>query len=148
MVAPGRYAETLAGVRRRLEAMAGPDGRRLGNRVFVPREVYRDCRGVPPDLIVYLGDLDYRANATVFPEPGPPRGPEALFAVENDTGVDGANHAEDGVLLFRPPRGWAVQPGVLDASLYDVAPTVLRLLGEPVPPEMIGRPLSRLLAEA
>ncbi|MBI3181576.1 MAG: alkaline phosphatase family protein [Myxococcales bacterium] len=146
-VSPERHEEVLSDLRRRLESMPGPDGRPLGNKVFVPREVYRESRGVPPDLIVYLGGLDYRANATVFPPPGPPEGPEGLFAVENDTGADGANHAEEGVLLYRPPRGLRAA-GRLDASIYDVAPTVLRLLGEPQPPEMIGRALPRLLGEA
>lgn len=140
-VQPGERAAVRADLKARLEAMAGPDGRPLGNRVFVPEECYRACRGVPPDLIVYLGDLGYRANATVFPEPGPPPGAAGLFAVENDTGADGANHAEDGVILYRPARGDPPASGRIEASLYDVAPTVLRLLGERIPEQMIGQPL-------
>lgn len=138
-IPPERLEATRRELVARLEAMPGPDGRPLGNRALVPEEVYRAANGIPPDLILYPANLAYRANATVLPEPAD--GASALFAVENDTGVDGANHAEDGVVLARPARGTPVRARRLEASLYDVAPTVLSWLGEPIPPEMRGRPL-------
>lgn len=132
----------LADLQESLASMPGPDGKPLGNRSFLPSEIYRDCNNVPPDLIVYPGDLDYRANATIFPDRDLPSASERLFAVENDSGLDGANHAQDGILLVRPGRGGRKIPaGRLDASIYDVAPTVLDLLEMPVPDDMIGRTL-------
>ena len=95
---------------------------------------------LPGNLIVYPGDLDYRANAQVFPEAERPDGADAVFTLENDTGVDGANHAQDGVLIACGGdigEGRAGQR--VEASIYDVAPTVLRLLGEEIPDNMIGR---------
>lgn len=134
-----RVTELRAELTARLEQMPGPDGAPLGNRVFAPNDIYRETNGVPPDLILYPANLAYRANATVLPEEGPRPGESALFAIENDTGVDGANHSEDGIVMFRPASGNAVTaaPGV--ASIYDIAPTVLALLGEAVPAQMKGR---------
>ena len=128
-----------ASLKRGLEEMRGPDGTPLGNRVFIPEETFRTVRGVAPDLIVFPGDLALRANGTVVPDGDVS---DAIFSADNDTGADGANHAVDGVLMLRPAHG-APSPGGarVSASLYDVAPTVLRLLGEPVPEHMIGAPM-------
>jgi len=132
----------VAELKGRFETMAGPGGAPLGNRVFVPKETYQACENVAPDLIVYPGDLDYRANAQVFPDGQVPAGDEALFPLENDTGVDGANHAQHGVWCYRPAKGEARAAGRnLDAEIYDIAPTVLSLLGEEPPAHMIGRVL-------
>ncbi len=130
-----------ASLKKKLEQMRGPDGAVLGNRVFVPEETFRAVRGVAPDLIVFPGDLALRANATVLPEADAPAH-EAIFSADNDTGADGANHAVDGIVLYRPARGDPSPGGVrVSASLYDVAPTALRLLGETVPDHMIGAPM-------
>lgn len=129
-----------AELRARLQAMPGPSGAPLGHRVFEPATTFRDVRGAAPDLIVFPGDLELRANATVLPSADVPAA-EAIFSAENDTGADGANHAVDGVVLYRPARGAAAPPGRVHASLYDVAPTVLSLLGEPIPAHMIGAPM-------
>ena len=53
-------------------------------------------RGVAPDLIVYFGGLYWRSVGTV--------GGGKLHTFENDTGPDGANHAEYGIFFF-DPRG-------------------------------------------
>ena len=139
---PEAKAESAArDLARALEAATGPDGAPLRNKAFLPKDLYRATNGVPPDLILYPANLAYRANATIFPEPGPPDGPDALFAVENDTGVDGANHAEHGVVLTRPAKGTPATARKIEATLYDVAPTVLSLLGEPVPEGLRGAPI-------
>ena len=62
----------------------------------VPR-IYKEVRGVAPDLIVYFGDLYWRSVGTV--------GGGKLHTFENDTGPDGANHAQNGMILWRPAGG-------------------------------------------
>ncbi len=110
--------------------MPGPDGLPLGNRVFFPEEIYRAVANVPPDLLVYFGDLHYRAIGTV--------GGEGLFTEGDDRGPDGANHAEHGILaLFAP----GVAPARRAFDILDVAPTLLHLLGLPIPSDLEGRSL-------
>ena len=54
--------------------------------------------------------------------------------------TDGGHHGE-GLFLAAGPN---VRPGYVQGRLEDVAPTVLALLGVPVPAELDGRPLDLL----
>ena len=100
--------------------------------MFRPEDVYPEIKGVAPDLIVHFGDLYWRAVGTVG-------GDEGLHTFDNDTGPDDANHAQHGMFILRAP---GVEPGLREgAHLLDVAPTVLELLGQPVPPAMRGASL-------
>ena len=104
----------------RLAAIPGPDGEPLGTRVYRPEEVYEEVNGIAPDLLVYFGDLAWRAVGTVG-------GDEGIHTFENDTGPDDANHAQDGLLIMAGP---GIEPGSAEGMhLLDVAPTVLELLG-------------------
>src|SRR4029079_11926190 len=96
----------------------------------------RERRAVSPDLIVIFGDLLWRSVGTIG-------GDEGVHTLENDTGPDDANHAQEGLLIAAGPGVTA--HGTLDAHLLDVAPTVLELLGLPVPDEMRGQSLARAL---
>jgi predicted AlkP superfamily phosphohydrolase/phosphomutase len=123
----GRVARELAA---KLEALGDENGRPIGTRVFFPEEIYREARGVPPDLIVYLGDLEWRSAGTV--------GHGRVHVFENDTGPDDANHAQEGVFVWAN-RGKAPAGSVDRVSIYDVAPSILDYFSIPAPPEMIGR---------
>jgi uncharacterized cupin superfamily protein len=70
--------------------------------------------------------------------------PVAADTLENDTGPDDANHAQDGMIVAAGAGVGARGP--LDAHLLDVAPTVLELLGMDVPADMRGRSLAPKLA--
>lgn len=113
----------------RLRAIPGPDGTPLGTRVFKPEEIYRTVRNVAPDLIVYFGDLAWRSIGSV--------GHGSIYTFENDTGPDDANHAQFGI--FALADGECRRENVHDLQLVDVAPTILDLLGQPVPEDMQGR---------
>jgi predicted AlkP superfamily phosphohydrolase/phosphomutase len=88
--------------------------------------------GIAPDLIVHFGDLYWRSVGTVG-------GDEGIQTFENDTGPDDANHAQEGLYIATGPDIPA--HAAADASLLDIAPTVLGFLGVPVPPTMRGRTL-------
>ncbi|MGC4118977.1 MAG: alkaline phosphatase family protein [Myxococcales bacterium] len=79
--------------------------------------------GVPqgdwPDLLFYPAGLRYRAIASV--------GNPGLFTQTNDTGPDDANHAKQGVFLYRGPGVAAGRREGL--KLLDVAPRLLSLFG-------------------
>jgi len=122
--------ELIAGI----AAITDHHGRPLGSRAYRPEEIYREVRGVAPDLIVYFGDLAWRSVGAV--------GMGGIHTFENDTGPDEANHDWFGVFALAALDGASPLAGDLgDLSIYDVAPTILRLFGEPVPADMIGAPL-------
>jgi len=119
----------------RLEAVRRPDGTRLGVRVLDPARVYRSVRGDPPDLMLYFGDLRWRSAGTL--------GHPGLFLTENDTGPDDAVHSFDGVFAFADPRR-PEKRHLPPQNILDMAPTLLRHLGIPVPATMQGRPIDAL----
>lgn len=100
-----------------------------GTRVLYPERIYRALRGVPPDLLVYFGELAWRALGTV--------GGGRVLAEANDTGPDEANHALEGVFVLREAgrRGRGRLGGLV---LQDVFATVLSLLGLPRPEDTLG----------
>lgn len=112
-----------------LSAIQDEQGNCIGTRVFRPEEVYREVNGIPPDLIVYFGDLHWRSAGSV--------GVGSIHQRENDTGPDDANHAPDGVFVWDQGADSGVRISER-YSIYDIAPTILRFFGLDVPGEMIG----------
>ncbi|MBA3832240.1 MAG: alkaline phosphatase family protein [Chthoniobacterales bacterium] len=121
--------ELIAG----LKSIRDENDREIGTQVYRPEELYQEVRGVAPDLIVYFGDLYWRSVGTV--------GGGKLHTFENDTGPDGANHAQHGIIMVRPAGGLPRDHVLEGARIVDVAPTVLRLLGLPIPGDMEGKVL-------
>ena len=114
-----------------IEAIPDPRGRPLHHVCYRPEAIYREVRNFPPDLIVYLGDLRWRAVGSF--------GFDSIYTFENDTGPDDANHAQDGMIIYYDPRqNWHGQR-LSGLNLMDVAPTVLHLMGQPIPDDMQGR---------
>lgn len=56
-MAPEEYDALCDELVRRLEQLPGPAGDPIGTRVFRPSELWRKQRGIPPDLIMYFGNL-------------------------------------------------------------------------------------------
>jgi len=138
VVDPAEYEVLREELISRLEAMASPDGAPLGTRVHRPESLWPVRRGVPPDLVVYFGNLSWRSIGSL--------GHDDIFSFENDTGPDDANHGPEGILIMRGP---GVAPGWLEGlRLYDVAATILDRFGLPSPPEARGRPILSLAAGA
>jgi predicted AlkP superfamily phosphohydrolase/phosphomutase len=113
----------------RLEQIPGPDGQPIGTRVFRPEELWRERRGIPPDLVVYFGDLGWRSNGSL--------GHGRHWTFDNDTGPDDANHDRDGICVMAGP---GIPAGCRDdLAIYDVAPTILGLAGLAPDAGMRGR---------
>ncbi len=129
-IEPEDYESVRDDLIRRLEALPDDQGRPLATRVYRPEELYAEVNGVAPDLIAIFGDLLWRSVGTIG-------GDEGVHTFENDTGPDDANHAQDGVFIAAGAGIGA--RGEIDLDLLDIAPTVLDLLGLPVPSEMRGR---------
>jgi len=133
VVAPEDFERVRAELKEKLEALGDPDGNPIGTVAHPPEELYAETNGVAPDLLVYFGDLYWRSVGQV--------GTGTVHVRENDTGPDDANHAHEGIYILAGP---GVEPaGAEEAGILDVAPTLLELLGEPVPGEMEGASLLR-----
>jgi predicted AlkP superfamily phosphohydrolase/phosphomutase len=131
VIEPADYERVRDKLKGQLEALTDHHGRPIGTRVFKPQEIYSECRGVPPDLIVYFGDLYWRSVGTV--------GGGEVHTFENDTGPDDANHAQQGMFILYDPRQYLGGQKWEGLHLMDVAPLVLRALGVEVPPDMQGK---------
>jgi len=113
-----------------LEAICDENGKNIGTRALKPEDVYREVNNVPPDLVVYLGNLDWRSAGTI--------GTPSVYLYENDTGPDDANHAEDAIFIWKGP-GVSHEAQRKQVSIYDMAPTILDIFRITTPPEMIGK---------
>ncbi len=132
LVDPADRERALDDLRGRLEATADADGRPLGTLVYRPEAIYREVRGVAPDLIAHVGGLAWRAVGGV--------GYPTLHVQEDETGPDDSNHAQHGAFVLAAP-GLEAAGEVEGAHLLDIAPTLLELGGYEIPPSMQGRSL-------
>lgn len=140
VVDPARLTSVRQEIASRLEAIRYPWGESgARNRVFFPERVYREVRGFAPDLVLYPGDLYWRALGGFARQPG------EVFTERNDTGPDGANHARFGA--FAAIRGADLLRGrgpgrrLRGLRLLDLGPTILTHLGLPVPRGVAGQPI-------
>ena len=113
-----------------IEALTDPEGRPLESHVYKPDELYPVVNGFPPDLIVHFGDLHWRAVSSI--------GHPDLFTYDHEAGPDDANHSHRGLYIL---SHGTVTGGRRDATLYDVAPTTLDLMGLNRPRSLCGHSL-------
>lgn len=131
IIPPEDYERVRDEIAAKLEALPDHQGRQIGTRAFKPEALYRQVNNVAPDLMIYFGDLDWRSVGSV--------GASQLYTFENDTGPDDANHAQYGMIILYDPRNPGGGRRVEDVSIYDIAPTLLDRLGQPIPAGMIGK---------
>jgi predicted AlkP superfamily phosphohydrolase/phosphomutase len=125
------YERVRSELKAKLEALGDEQGNPIGTVAHRPEDLYEQRNGIPPDLMVYFGDLFWRSIGQV--------GTGTVHVFENDTGPDDANHAHNGLYILAAP---GVEPGPgAQREIRDIAPTLLELLGEPVPAEMEGASL-------
>jgi len=117
---PTSFREELA---ENIGKIKGPDGEKWNTRVMYPEEIYPVSLGDRPDIMVYFDSLYWRSAGTL--------GHESMYLPENDTGPDDAVHSEYGVFLLHHPELERKNPG--EISIYDFAPTVLRIFDIEVP---------------
>jgi len=129
IIPPEDYEKERDALTEKILALRGPDGEAWDTRVIKPQEFYDDLEGEYPDLMVYLDDLYWRSAGTL--------GHGTKFLAENDTGPDDAVHAQEGVYILYDPK--RKESRRLDAGILDIAPTVLDIMGIPVPPDMKGK---------
>ena len=128
---PERRQQEREALAARLRRIRGPQGEAWATHIIKPNEYYADLRGDYPDLMVYFDDLYWRSAGTL--------GWGTMFLAENDTGPDDAVHAQYGMYILHDPRAKASVRK--DIDITDVAPSILKILGLPVPKDMKGEPI-------
>ena len=105
--APGLIDE----LKRKLQAITGPDGESWKTMAYTPHELYPIVNGDAPDLMVYFDDLNWRAAGTL--------GWPSLYLEENDRGPDDAVHDWIGVAAtsWRPDKDPG-NPASIERVLY------------------------------
>ncbi|KPJ71739.1 MAG: phosphodiesterase [Planctomycetes bacterium DG_20] len=114
-----------------LAAVPDHTGKPIGTRVLKAEEMYRTVNGIPPDLTVYWGDLDWRSVGQV--------GTGCIHTFENDTGPDDANHDYHGIFVMYDPGRPGGGRRLEGLHLMDVAPTILGLYGLEPEPDVQGK---------
>jgi predicted AlkP superfamily phosphohydrolase/phosphomutase len=132
IVLESEYDDLVQDMTARFHALRDDRGEIMGSLVFQPRDLYKNLRNVPPDLIVHFGALYWRSIGGL--------GYELLYLQENDTGPDDCNHAQFGSFLLAAPN-LPLRGEVEGMHLLDIAPTLLDLAGSETPESMQGRSL-------
>ncbi len=123
------YKKILEKLKSEIESIPDERGRKLKTKALIPREIYKEVKNLPPDLIVYFDDLSWRGAGTV--------GNKTIHLFENDTGPDDANHSQYGMFIIHDrdlPKGKN-----LTLSIYDIAPSILGYFSLPIPSDIIGK---------
>jgi predicted AlkP superfamily phosphohydrolase/phosphomutase len=116
-----------------LGAIRGPKGESWATKVIKPQECYEELEGEYPDLMVYFDDLYWRSAGTL--------GYGTKYLPENDTGPDDAVHAQEGIFILSDPRVRTKK--TMRADILDIAPTVLDIMGIPLPEGLKGKVIPR-----
>jgi predicted AlkP superfamily phosphohydrolase/phosphomutase len=133
VIAPNNYERAREELATQLKSIPGFEGEDICTKIFKPEEIYREVKGIAPDLLVYFGDLSWRSIGTI--------GYGAYQVFENDTGPDDCNHAQNGMFVFYDPVNAGHGTEVKGAQLMDVGYTVLETEGVPIPDNYQGRSL-------
>ena len=129
-IPPDDYEKMRDEVAARIRDIKDPQGNGMKNIVLKPEETYEICKGDPPDLMVFFDDLSWRSAGTI--------GHDSMYLPENDKGPDDAVHDWQGVFLIYDPKK-DIGKDIGERSILDVAPTILRMMGIPIPDDMKGK---------
>lgn len=133
-VDPADYDKVLDELRERLLAVTSPEGKKLDTTVFKRDDIHHGKYAqFGPDLFVFFDDCRWNIDEQL--------GHDSLYSYDTTKGPDDGGHGPEGFFAMAGPG--VPQLGELkNFSLVDVAPTVLRLMGEKIPEDMEGRPLT------
>lgn len=142
-VEPGEPYERLRDeIAARALELAAPDGRPIVSAVYRREELFDGPElGKIPDLVVEFADYAWLGKGNMRS-----RSLELWDRVEIEPGSARSyvgSHRVEGVVALAGPS--AAQGAPIVAGIEDVAPTVLHLLGEPVPLELEGRVLEEAI---
>lgn len=130
VINPQDYEDVRDELIEKIQSIPDDHGRPIGTKVYRPEQLYSVNNAIAPDLMVYFGNLAWRSVGSV--------GRNSIHTFDNDTGPDGANHAQHGIIVMSPIVGMRSSYRLEGSQLMDVAPSILRVMGLPVPRDMEG----------
>ncbi len=128
IIPKAEYEDFLSVITKEISEMEDDRGNVLGNVCLRPKDLYREARGIPPDLFVYFGNLSWRSVGSI--------GIGSHVTYENDTGPDDANHSFFGFFSMTGTEGRGVRN---DLVIFDVAPTILNIMGIDIEDKIDGK---------
>jgi predicted AlkP superfamily phosphohydrolase/phosphomutase len=132
-------AENLAA---RLRALAGPDTANppsaLGDQpaaveVYRPAGLYAATRGVAPDLLVVCAQPGWRPSELI--------GRGSPWVATGAAPMDAACESPSGLFVIYDPHNLGGGRDLAGATIYDIVPTLLAQLDQPIPARLRGRAL-------
>jgi predicted AlkP superfamily phosphohydrolase/phosphomutase len=147
IVEPGRQYEDLCDqIIEGLSCLTDPDtGEKIVEKVYRREDLY-DGPYVEdaPDLLIGWDDYAYYTSVTLGKEKGEIFGPPMNIDCSEYKHV--GTHRLNGTFMA---MGANIKKGleISDAGICDVAPTILYMLGEPIPEDMDGRVLTEIFEE-
>jgi predicted AlkP superfamily phosphohydrolase/phosphomutase len=145
IVEPGDYERTRDEIAAALRELRGPDGEEIVAAVHRREDLFHGPEMERlPDLVVefaqyrWLGKGNLRSRASSLWD-----------RIEIEPGSKHSyvgSHRHEGIVALAGPS--AAQGAALDAGIADVAPTILYLLGQPLPTDLDGRLLVEALTPA
>jgi predicted AlkP superfamily phosphohydrolase/phosphomutase len=143
------YEAVCAALQTSLQDFCDPQsGKRIVERVYRREELYAGPQlAAAPDLIVHLADYAYTFDWYIPVSANGRQGSlPVIDSLRGKYAVNCGYHRPDGILMLDGADIRAGQELGL-ADIEDVIPTVLYLLGLPIPAEMDGQVLTAALAE-
>ena len=135
-IAPEDYEKVRDELIAGLKSIKDENGQDIGTKVYRPEELYKEVRGVAPDLIVYFGDLYWRSV-------GHDRRRQDPHLRKRHRPGRREPRAKRHHHVGGPRAAVRREESLEGAKIIDVAPTVLEILGLPIPSDMEGKALRR-----
>lgn len=132
IIPPGKLPSLRKEIVQKLKKLTDEEGNPLHTKVIRPEKRYVATKNIPPDLLIYFGDLYWRSVGKI--------GLGKVYIYENDTGPDGANHDYEGIFIMTQKGNGTGSAGRLETiRITDVAPTLLAQFGLKPLPGMRGK---------
>jgi predicted AlkP superfamily phosphohydrolase/phosphomutase len=142
----GEYEQLRDQIIEKMGMLRDPDtGEKIVEKVYRREELYQGPHlKDAPDLLIGWKDYAYYTSVTLGMEKGPVFGPHANIDCSEYKHV--GTHRLNGVFMA---MGGVIKKGVEleGANICDVAPTILHILGQPIPEDMDGKVLTKIFEE-
>lgn len=132
LVEPKDYDDMLDELIEKIEKITDEKGNQLDTKVHKRKKIHSgEYAKFGPDLFIYFDRCLWNISELL--------GYDSIYSYDTPKGPDDAGHGPYGFFSIYGPA--IPKLGELSADLLDIAPTVLQLMGVPIPEDMEGKPL-------